>query len=446
MLRKALAVLEKNVNELQKLLEMKNQKLAELAATRQEAGSPSRWSAEAGRTAKTGRATETCRGCEAGSPRSKRRRSQSSRPSQSRSRSLPKWPSRQSETAGSETGRAAETCSEPPKVVVPPPPAGQQEPGLSTPCWKTRCRWLAGRHTGLAGRIFCAQASALAERFAETTAPPVPSSLGPNSVFRMTGGQSVDTGNTPPQTGDFSQTGPGTIDTDEVDPVAEADVYMAYGRDTQAEEILLEALQKDPHRTAIHAKLLEIYANRRSHEAVRDAGQRVVCTDCGVGPDWEKVALLGLALDPNNPLYSGASAKAAPAVVVAEPEVVPVIPEPEPVPEPVPEPEPMPIVDVSDEFDRSTMVMPKETEAQPEVVAEAASDAMALDFDLGAETVAPGMMPGESMAEEPAAEGDVASDTDALDFDLGSEFSAPESVADVVDESKSRRAVQLILI
>lgn len=25
----------------------------------------------------------------------------------------------------------------------------------------------------------------------------------------MTGGQSVDTGNTPPQTGDFSQTGPG---------------------------------------------------------------------------------------------------------------------------------------------------------------------------------------------------------------------------------------------
>ena len=82
----------------------------------------------------------------------------------------------------------------------------------------------------------------------ETTAAPMPSSLGPNSVFRMTGGQSVDTGNTPPQTGDFSQTGPGTIDTDEVDPVAEADVYMAYGRDTQAEEILLEALQKDPQR------------------------------------------------------------------------------------------------------------------------------------------------------------------------------------------------------
>lgn len=39
---------------------------------------------------------------------------------------------------------------------------------------------------------------------------------------------------------------------------------MAYGRDAQAEEILLEAMQKDPQRLAIHAKLLEIYANRKS--------------------------------------------------------------------------------------------------------------------------------------------------------------------------------------
>jgi pilus assembly protein FimV len=66
-----------------------------------------------------------------------------------------------------------------------------------------------------------------------------------NSVFRSTGGQSVDTSHSMAQS-DFSQAGPGSIDTDEVDPVAEADVYMAYGRDAQAEEILLEAKQKDP--------------------------------------------------------------------------------------------------------------------------------------------------------------------------------------------------------
>ena len=50
---------------------------------------------------------------------------------------------------------------------------------------------------------------------------------------------------------------------EEVDPIAEADVYMAYGRDAQAEEILKEALQKDSNRIAVHAKLLEIYANRK---------------------------------------------------------------------------------------------------------------------------------------------------------------------------------------
>ena len=38
------------------------------------------------------------------------------------------------------------------------------------------------------------------------------------------------------------------LDTNEVDPVAEADVYIAYGRDAQAEEILKEALRTHPER------------------------------------------------------------------------------------------------------------------------------------------------------------------------------------------------------
>jgi len=58
-------------------------------------------------------------------------------------------------------------------------------------------------------------------------------------VFSGTGGQSVDTGAMSIMHTDFGQTGLSSIDTDEgVDPVAEADVYMAYGRDVQAEEIL----------------------------------------------------------------------------------------------------------------------------------------------------------------------------------------------------------------
>ncbi|MDP1956920.1 MAG: FimV/HubP family polar landmark protein, partial [Rhodocyclaceae bacterium] len=71
--------------------------------------------------------------------------------------------------------------------------------------------------------------------------------------------ESVDSGEVSIH-GDFS--GGGVLTTAEsVDPVAEAEVYMAYGRDSQAEEILLEGLKTDPTRTAIHLKLLELYAN-----------------------------------------------------------------------------------------------------------------------------------------------------------------------------------------
>nr|MBA2690838.1 pilus assembly protein FimV [Burkholderiales bacterium] len=72
----------------------------------------------------------------------------------------------------------------------------------------------------------------------------------------------VDTGNSSFLT-DFEKTGPGIIDIEEVDPVAEAEVYIAYGRDAQAEEILKEAMVKDSSRHEIPLKLLEIYSARK---------------------------------------------------------------------------------------------------------------------------------------------------------------------------------------
>lgn len=130
--------------------------------------------------------------------------------------------------------------------------------------------------------------------------------IGPNSVFNTAGGQSVDTASTPaPPATEFSLAGPGAIDTHEVDPVSEADVYMAYGRDTQAEEILLDALQKDPQRVAIHTKLLEIYAGRRSIKQFETLSSELYSLTGGNGPEWEKVIAMGKEIDPTNPLYGG---------------------------------------------------------------------------------------------------------------------------------------------
>lgn len=126
-------------------------------------------------------------------------------------------------------------------------------------------------------------------------------------VFAGTGGQSVDTGATSIMHTDFSQSGLSSIDTDEgVDPVAEADVYMAYGRDAQAEEILLDALKADPDRAAIYVKLLEIYAQRRSTRQFESTASELFARTGGQGRDWEKAVALGLKLDPENPLYGGA--------------------------------------------------------------------------------------------------------------------------------------------
>ncbi|UUZ53203.1 hypothetical protein LP419_30510 [Massilia sp. H-1] len=71
--------------------------------------------------------------------------------------------------------------------------------------------------------------------------PSEPSILGAptdqaHSLFAETGGQSVDTSNSVFNSS-FAPSA-SQLDTNEVDPVAEADVYIAYGRDAQAEEIL----------------------------------------------------------------------------------------------------------------------------------------------------------------------------------------------------------------
>jgi pilus assembly protein FimV len=103
-----------------------------------------------------------------------------------------------------------------------------------------------------------------------------------------------------------TQSTAGGVDADDVDPIAEADVYMAYGRDAQAEEILREALQRDPNRLAVHAKLLEIYANRRDAQAFEQTALKLKGATGGTGPEWDKAMALGRSIDPGNGLYGGA--------------------------------------------------------------------------------------------------------------------------------------------
>ncbi len=130
------------------------------------------------------------------------------------------------------------------------------------------------------------------------------SRLQPDSFFGASGGQRIDTSEGGGATGSSLVYSPSQLDAaGDVDPVAEADVYLAYGRDLQAEEILKEALRTSPSRVAIHAKLMEIYAKRRDLK-----GFEVVAADAfnmtrGNGPEWAYISEMGRDLDPANPMY-----------------------------------------------------------------------------------------------------------------------------------------------
>ena len=124
-----------------------------------------------------------------------------------------------------------------------------------------------------------------------------------NTVFGSTGGGVVNTGENSLQS-DFSREGLGNIDTDEVDPIAEAEVYLAYGRDAQAEEILKDALKKDPQRQEIYLKLLEIHAQHNKPSAFETVASELYAVSQGQGETWQKAVALGRQLDPNNPMFA----------------------------------------------------------------------------------------------------------------------------------------------
>jgi len=110
-----------------------------------------------------------------------------------------------------------------------------------------------------------------------------------------------------PDTGDFTQISTENItepvDVEETDPIKEAELFLNFGRDVQAEEVLKDALKKEPNNQNIRLKLLSIYKGRkdtRNFEAL--AGEVLGAGDMTA---WAQAAEMGRALEPGNPLYEG---------------------------------------------------------------------------------------------------------------------------------------------
>ncbi|MBT5030963.1 MAG: hypothetical protein HOM55_01570 [Proteobacteria bacterium] len=92
---------------------------------------------------------------------------------------------------------------------------------------------------------------------------------------------------------------------DDVDPLAEAEVYLAYGRDDQAVETLKKGLEKSADRSDIRMKLLETYCKQNNVAEFERLAERFF-TDKKDSEDklWREVVNMGRELNLTNPIFA----------------------------------------------------------------------------------------------------------------------------------------------
>ena len=105
----------------------------------------------------------------------------------------------------------------------------------------------------------------------------------------------------------------------EADPLAEADVYLAYGRFQQAEDLVSEALENDTDDEDLNLKLLEIFLAAQNQTGFDAHAQSLLgrLTQSGE-PLWEKISEMGRELNPDNPMYQAGGAAVEDALDYSE--------------------------------------------------------------------------------------------------------------------------------
>lgn len=91
----------------------------------------------------------------------------------------------------------------------------------------------------------------------------------------------------------------------EVDPISETDVYLAYGRYQQAEELMRQAITDHPEKDEYRLKLLEIFYASENEGGFNNYASELIAagkkTDINF---WSKVTAMRSELIPDSPLFS----------------------------------------------------------------------------------------------------------------------------------------------
>lgn len=86
-------------------------------------------------------------------------------------------------------------------------------------------------------------------------------------------------------------------------PLSEAEVFMALGKDREAEALLVEAIQRSPTNISLRVKLAEIYTQRPDVQAFQSVAFKLRLITGARGQVWDNICTMGRHVDPGNPEY-----------------------------------------------------------------------------------------------------------------------------------------------
>jgi len=91
--------------------------------------------------------------------------------------------------------------------------------------------------------------------------------------------------------------------TQEADPLTECDVYIAYGRFQQAEDLISKAIESDPENLAYKLKLIDVYFSSANSEAFEELAGSLSTLKDSDPSTWNSIIEMGSDICPDSPLF-----------------------------------------------------------------------------------------------------------------------------------------------
>ena len=102
------------------------------------------------------------------------------------------------------------------------------------------------------------------------------------------------------------------------DVLDEADVYISYGLHQQAQDLLTDAIAKEPDNNEYKEKLAEVYYSQKDQQGFEQYAEKIKNEVGESSSQWQNIMAMGKELAPSSALFAGAAAVGATAFAAAD--------------------------------------------------------------------------------------------------------------------------------